>query len=189
MVTKTAPSKVTKKPLKAAGNAKTRSYVSQEDVPSCSIDEALRVARAIADEYGGKATTPMDVAIALELQPNASSFRMACGASIAYGLTDGGAKSQSISLTDLGRRIVAPTEEGDDLQAKKEAVLRPRVFKEFLTKYDKSPLPKADIGINVLKVMQVPADRASNVFAMIVESAGEVGFLRQLKDKRYVYPL
>ena len=68
------------------------------------------------------------------MRPTTGQFKMLTGASIAYGFTEGGAQADLILLTDLGRRVAAPTEEGDDLAAKREALLRPRVVREFLEK-------------------------------------------------------
>lgn len=163
-----------------------RTYISQEDVPYHSLNEALRVGRAIVEEYGGKPCSPLDVAAGLSMAPSSGHFRMTCGASIAYGITEGGCNAKEISLTDLGRRILMTIEEGDDLQAKREAVLRPRVFREFLQKYDQASLPRPEIAVNVLGTLGVPKNRANSVLELILESADEVGFLRQVKDKRYV---
>src|SRR5271170_6491221 len=78
------------------GTKGRKSYVSQADVPRYPISEALRVARAIADEYGKQPTRPLDVAAAMGLAPNAGPFKMLTGASIAYGLTEGGAQADEI---------------------------------------------------------------------------------------------
>jgi hypothetical protein len=66
------------------------------------------------------------------LTPTASAFRMRTGASIAYGFTEGGYNAEKVALTDLGRRAVAPIEEGDDLRTMREGFLRPRTINEFL---------------------------------------------------------
>ena len=92
----------------------------QTDIPRVSLEQALRVPRAIADNYAGEATRPIDVAVALEMTPTAGRFRDICGAAIGYGLTVGGPNAASISLSELGRRIVSPLVEGDDLAAKRE---------------------------------------------------------------------
>ena len=94
---------------------KTRSYMSQEDIPAFSIDESLVIAKVIFAEYGGGPSSPLDVAAGVEMQPTNTKFRMLCGASIAYGLTTGGYNAASVSVTDLARRICKPTEEDDDL--------------------------------------------------------------------------
>jgi predicted nucleotide-binding protein len=167
-------------------SAEKRSYLSQTDVPGSSLENALRVPRAIAEHYAGGPVTPLQLAAALEMSPNAGPFRTLCGTSIAYGLTDGGYNAQQISLQAFGKRIVKPLEEGDDALAKREAILKPRVLGEFLTKYSGSPLPRKDIALNVLQEMGVPKDKAESVFSLIVDSAQTVGLLREIKGKQYV---
>jgi hypothetical protein len=116
-----------------------RAYVSQSDVPSCSLERALKIAKTIGDNYGYKPATPLQVAKALDVTPSSGGFRMLTGASIAYGLTTGGYNADLISITGLGLRIVRTTAEGDDIAAKREALLKPRVIREFLQKYDAAP--------------------------------------------------
>jgi len=80
-----------KKPVKpgSLGGQRKRQYLSQTDVPSLSLDQALRVARAF-DECGGRPARPLDIARALKVQPTSGPFKTLCGAAIAYGLTEGG---------------------------------------------------------------------------------------------------
>jgi len=163
-----------------------RKYLSQTDVPAYSLSKAIKIAQAIADNYGKSPTRPLAVAQALNQQPTSGGFRMLTGASLAYGLTDGGYNAEVISITALGKRIVSPTSEGDDLAAKREALLRPRVVSEFLTKYDGSRLPTAQIARNVLEELGVPTERTSDTLDLIVESAQDVGFLREVKGNNYV---
>lgn len=179
---------MTRKPSapKETGTSQKRKYLSQEDVPGSSLENALRVPRAISENYAGGPVTPLQLAAALNMSPSSGPFRSLCGASIAYGLTSGGYNAQQILLQPLGKRIVKPLEEGDDVLAKREAILKPRVVGEFLTKYSGSPLPRHDIALNVLQEMGVPDDKAESVFSLIVDSAQTVGLLREIKGKQYV---
>jgi hypothetical protein len=86
-----------------------RSARRSHDVPARGLDQALRIPQALADNYAKNPTKPLRVAEAVGMQPLSSAFRMLCGASIAYGLTEGGYNSEAIALTPLGPRIVAPT--------------------------------------------------------------------------------
>ncbi|MXX35347.1 MAG: hypothetical protein F4Z50_11380 [Gemmatimonadetes bacterium] len=165
---------------------KPRMRVSQADVPTHGLKRALRVAQAIAKEHGKQPTRPMLVAQAMELKPTSSHFRTLCGSSIAYGLTKGGYNAKTIELTALGRRVVAPTEEGDDRVALREAALKPRVLREFLERYDGSQLPSERIGKNVLEEMQVPNKRVGATYQLILASAQTVGVLREIKGSTYV---
>jgi hypothetical protein len=163
-----------------------RGRISQADIPAYSVVKALRVARAIFDNYGKDPVKPLRVAQAMKVAPTSGPFRMLTGASVAYGLTDGGYGVANISLTPLARRIFAPTKEGDDLNAKREATLKPKIIADFLTRYNNSPLPADDIARNVLDEMGVPRDRTEAVFELIKECAADVGFLTEIKGKTYV---
>ncbi len=176
-----------KKPLKVvAKKESSRNYISQADVPSYSIAKALRVPTAINDSYGGKPTRPLQVATAMNVQPTTGPFRMLCGASIAYGLTEGGYNATEISLSEIALRIVRPINEGDDLKAKQEAVLKPRIILEFLQKYDNHPLPAENIAQNVLEEMGVTRARTKQTLELILENAEEVGFISEVKGKKYI---
>lgn len=165
---------------------KSKKYLSQTDVPNYSLDESIRIPKAIADNYASGPATPLQVAAALNIAPTSSHFRQICGAAIAYGLTKGGYNAPEISLESLGKRITCQLEEGDDLNAKREALLKPRVIGEFINKYNNSPLPRQDIAINVLIDMGVPRERAKNVFELILSSAESVGLIRTIQNKKYI---
>ncbi|MDP6633375.1 MAG: hypothetical protein QGG42_00570, partial [Phycisphaerae bacterium] len=175
-----------KKPKGNKPAKKHRTRVSQSDVPVYSLEHALRIPMAIHENYAGKPTTPLRVASAMKMQPSSGPFRGMCGSAIAYGLTQGGGKASEIKLTPLGQRVVRPLKEGDDLAAKREALLNPRVMKEFLTKYDGCPIPRDSIAENVLNDFGVPSDRTSSVLASILEGAEALSLITDIKGKRYV---
>lgn len=163
-----------------------RVKISQTDVPRVTLEQALRVPRAIADQYGKTPTRPLDVAAALNMTPTSGPFRDLCGAAIGYGLTEGGPNAQAISLTPLGRRVVAPLTEGDDLEAQREAALQPTIVRGFLEQYDGSALPTEKIAFNVLESKGVPKNRTQEVHQLILRNAESVGFLKSIKDRTYV---
>lgn len=165
---------------------KKRTYVKQTDVPGATLDEALRVPRAIHDNYAGDPTPPLMVAQALSVDPNGTQLKVLSGAAIAYGLLEGGAQAVTMSMTELAGRILSPTEEGMDQAARREAILRPRVFGDFLGKYNGKSIPPEIIGMNVLVEMGVPRDKSQDVFQRIISSAEEAGLITAIRDKRYV---
>ena len=172
-----------------AANVKTankKSRISQADVPSITLEKAMRVPRALADYYASHPARPLDVASALEMSPSSGPFRTICGAAIGYGLTDGGPNAAEISLTPLSGRIVTPTEVDDDKRALREAALKPSIASQFYRKYDGSPLPPRNIAQNVLATLSVPQDRTGDVYDLLLENARYVGFLKAIKDKEYI---
>lgn len=173
-----------KTPSSAAPTKRVR--VSQLEVPAYSLDDALRVASALADNYASAPTKPLEVAAAMNLAPGSSHFKMLTGAAIAYGLTTGGYNAAEIALTPLAERILRPLEEGDDLIAKREALITPNVVGQFLKRYNGSPLPPEAIANNVLMSMGVPKERTETVYRLIIDGASSLGLLQEIKGKKYV---
>lgn len=165
---------------------KNKKRLNQSDVPAYSLEHAMRVPVAVFENYAGGPSKPIDVAAAMDLLPTSSQFRMLTGSAIAYGLTEGGAQSQEIALTDLANKILQPLEEGMDMDAKRESLLKPRIIGEFINKYNGSPIPKDQIAQNVLISMGVPNERASDVLALILEGAEGLGLITEIKGKKYV---
>ncbi|MGC4096120.1 MAG: nucleotide-binding protein [Nitrospira sp.] len=164
-----------------------RIYVSQSDIPLHSLEESISVAQSIYDNYGGKGTPPHEVAIALDISPTGKKWQNLAGASIAYGLTNGGCKSAQISVTELGRKIIAPQEDNEDSVAKIDACLNPRIIKEFFEKYDKAKFPKDNIAKNVLSTLGVPREKVDEVYESILANGKYVGIIRETKTGPFVY--
>ena len=162
--------------------------MSQNDLPSNTVEDALRIARALNDHYAGAPTPPLEVAIATGIKPSSSNWRYLTGASVGYGLTEGGYNAQAISLAELGRRIVAPTSEGDNEAALREAALKPTVMGGFLRKYDGHKFPRDDIAKNVLRQeFGVPASRLDMALDVVVENARIIKAFREFRNDRYVF--
>ncbi|WP_260581514.1 hypothetical protein [Sphingopyxis sp. PET50] len=173
---------------KADSDADTakRSRISQSDFPNISLEEALRIAKGLWDNYAGKGAAPHNVAMALDLSPTSGGWRNLCGASIAYGLTEGGYNASEIVLTELGKRIVAPTSEGDDLIALQEAALKPRLLGDFFRNYDRAKFPRDDIAGNVLVSKGLPKDRVDGLVSLLKRNGDFVGFIKQTKTGPFV---
>jgi Predicted nucleotide-binding protein containing TIR-like domain len=102
-------------------------------------------------------------------------------------LTDAAAQAEVIGLTDLGRRVVSPMVEGDDIAAMREAFLKPRVIREFLEKYNTSALPTdRRIARNVLEALGVPTNRTKGGFELIVDTAESLGLLAERRGRKVV---
>ncbi len=160
--------------------------ISQKDVPGQPIEQAIRIAHCLADNYASKPTTPLNVAAAMDMTPTSGPFRSIAGAAVAYGLTTGGPNAPEIALTDLGRRATRPTKEGDDITAIRTALMQPRVIQEMLNKYNGSSFPSDKIARNVLAEMGVPEDRTDSVLSLIVGSARKYGLTKEIKGKTYI---
>jgi predicted nucleotide-binding protein len=84
-----------------------------------------------------------------------------------------------MKLTSLGRRLVAPEAEGEDLIARREAILKPRILREFFEKYRRAKLPNDQIAANVLKSLGLPGDRVENALEIIKANGSYAGIIRE----------
>ena len=161
--------------------------ISQSDLPRVSIEQALRIPRALADQFGGQPTDPVSVAAAVEVKPSSSWWRDLTGSATGFGLTVGGYGASQIELTDLGRRIVSPRVDGEEVEGLFEACLKPTVIRGFLNKYDGSKFPRDEIACNVLVgEFGVPQARADDALKMIVQCAETTGAFRSIRGDRFV---
>jgi len=97
---------------------------------------------------------------------------------IAYGLIDGGVNANTMNLTRLGKRLVAPEAEGEDLAARREAILKPRLLHDFFEKYRRAKLPNDTIAGNVLKAMGLPSDRVEAAIQIVKDNGQYAGIIR-----------
>ena len=108
------------------------------------------------------------------------------GSSSAYGLTEGGVNANTIKLSPLGRKLVAPESEGEDLVARREAILKPRILKEFFERYRRAKFPADNIAGNVLKSLGLPPDRVESALEIIKANGKYAGIIRDTPTGPFV---
>jgi predicted nucleotide-binding protein len=163
-----------------------RIYFSQVEFPQTTLQEAQRIASSLADNFAAKNATPPDVALALGISPTSSAWRTLTGSSIAYGLTEGGFNAATITLTPLGKKLVAPEEEGADVLARREAILKPHILKDFFEKYRRAKFPSDVIAANVLKTMGLPSERALEALEILKANGKYAGIVRDTPTGPFV---
>ncbi|MBQ0960873.1 nucleotide-binding protein [Ideonella sp. 4Y11] len=172
-----------KAPVRAS---EKRVYFKQADFPLFSLQEAQRVAAALMDDFGGREGSPPDVALSIGASPTSSTWRDLAGAAIAYGLTEGGPNAIVIKLLALGKRLVAPEEEGEDLIARREAIMKPRIAMEFYERYRRAKFPSDVIASNVLKSLGIPADRVDTALGILKANGQYAGVIRETRTGPFI---
>src|SRR5579872_7196381 len=77
--------------------------------PKNSLEDAIRIAKAIEDKNAGNPMPARDVTVAVGFrQPNDWRFGDLVRSANQYGIVSGSGATGTLSLTDLGRDIVAP---------------------------------------------------------------------------------
>lgn len=163
-----------------------KGWFSQSEFPLTTLQDAQRIPSAIEDNFAGESGSPPDVALALGISPTSSVWRSLTGSSIAYGLTEGGFGAVRITLGPLGKRLVAPQDEGDDVLARREAIMQPRILREFFERYRRAKFPSDVIGVNVLKSLGVPANRAETALKIAKANGHYAGIIREAPTGLFV---
>ena len=171
---------------KIATQKPKRTYISQSEIPKHSLQEVIGLAQNLQDNFAGKNAPPHQLAGALDISPTSTRWQSLSGSAVAYGLTTGAYNANDISLTPLGRRVVAPEIEGDDAKARLQAALRPGIMSKFFSRYNRAKLPPDGIARNVLATMGVPNDRVSEVFDIIKSNGELAGIIQTTKTGPFV---
>lgn len=119
--------------------------------PRRTLEQALRVPRALKDFNGGEPWPPEQVAKALGVGAKGANFFYVSGASRDHGLTEGSRDTAEIALTDLGRRAVYPQSDDQEYQAKLDAFLQVDLFRRVLEHFKGNALPEKQFLANTLQ--------------------------------------
>jgi predicted nucleotide-binding protein len=177
---------VVKKSGTGAKAEQKRVFFKQSDFPLTTLQDAQRIATALIRDFGGTEGSPPDIALSAGISPTSSSWSTITGSSIAYGLTEGGVNAAVIKLTELGRKLVAPESEGEDIAARRDAILRPRICREFFEKYKRAKFPSDPIAENVLRALGVPPERLRTSVETIRENGKYAGIIRDTPTGHFV---
>lgn len=125
--------------------------MARKPFPSRTLEQALRVPRALKQKNGGNPWPPDQVAEALGIGGGGNNFFYIASASRDYGLTTGSRETKDIALTDLGRKAVYPESDVQEKQALVEAFLTVEPFKKVLKHYGGNNLPEPKFLANTLE--------------------------------------
>ena len=111
------------KPIAKRTKTSTRVELGAEVLPRRSLKDAETVVQGLHRQLAGKAATWDELANVLGLGPKSNTTKYLIWSAQAYGLItkDG----NTYSLSETGRKIVAPTYEGEDAEARVKALLTP----------------------------------------------------------------
>ena len=159
----------------------------KSDFPKYTLDDALRVPRALSDKNGGQPLPPTETAIAIGVSPGSSEFRTLLSASIKYGLTSGSFNSEKVSLEDAGRNIVEPRSPEDERKALVDASLAPPTFRAVYGYFRGKKLPDEVFFQNTLvREFSVPREHAEKCVAVFTKNMERVGLIRVANTGRWL---
>jgi len=137
--------------------------------PKNTLEDALRIARAIEDKNAGNPTPAPDVARALSFNlANDWRFTDLLRSANQYGLVTGSGATATISLTSLGQDVVAPSSPSQRSSALLSAFRSVADFAAVEAHYGSKRIPEDEFFLNTLtRDFNIPRDRVqqfSDVF-------------------------
>lgn len=153
--------------------------ISGEDLPRRGLEKAIESARILHATYAGKSATMDEIAQALEVSVTNTNFKYNFWAALGYGIIS--KEENNYSLSETGRKIVAPTYENEDSEAKVKAILTPTILSRFYKEYDKHQLPVDTHLLNVLETRyDIPRNMIDETIAIIKENAKYCGITKEI---------
>lgn len=173
------PKKVGKKTAKKKQASGTqRVQISADQLPRKSLEQSLRVARALREVYAGGPAKWPQVAEAMGISAGAQTNKYFLWSAQAYGLVE--RDDDSYSISEIGRKILQPTKPGEDKEAQVRALMTPVLFSRFFTDYNGSPFPAEEHIANVLEIRYgVPKERTEEAKGLLKENGLFASVLHQ----------
>lgn len=126
-------------------------FASTRPYPRRSLEQALRVPRAIRENNAGNEWASKEVAAALRVGSGSGNFFYLSAASRDFGLSVGTRDTATIKLTDLGRQAVYPGSDEEEAEALRTAFLSVDIFRRVLEYYKGNNLPERRFLSNTLQ--------------------------------------
>jgi hypothetical protein len=142
---------------------------SSIEFPYGDLDDAVKLAKAVRD-VGGQSCTLDQLAAQLKQSANSGAFRLRTSYPRIFGLAE--VERGTIRLTELGMRIVDPTQE---TRARVDAFIRVPLYKAIYDKYRGFTLPPAaalEREMAGLGVSSKQTDKARQAFDRSARQAG-----------------
>jgi hypothetical protein len=167
--TKAAQSKTA---LKATKPVKVLSWT----FPKNTLEDSIRVAKAIEDKNAGKPMQATEIMRALGFNQPDWRFLDLLRAANFYGLTTGSGASALISLAPIGNDIVAPSASAQRQAALMNGFRNVEDFKKVEAHYSGKKIPEDEFFVNTLvRDFGIPRDRADKFSEIFI---GNLKFLR-----------
>lgn len=170
------------KPSKSALKKAEGKHVSSEDLPRKTLEDALKVAAVIKENYAGKLATWDDIAAGMGFSAANPNNKYYLWSATAYGII---AKDEgdNYRITETGRKILSPTYEGENREGIVKAIANPGILARFYSDYGSSLLPSGDIFRNVLEQKYgIPNNRIDEAINLILANARFAKLLEEQPD-------
>jgi hypothetical protein len=164
--------------------AKTQSK-GVPNYPRHSLNRALRIPKAMLDQNAGRECSIQDAAKFCQVSPG-GEFQTEVSSAIKYGLLERPSPGR-VSVTELAKKILRPQQDQDEVDGKREAVLRSPVISEVYTHYRGENLPDPPFLQNALvDTFKIPEEKVPDFITIFRETLEQAELLEAHGDKTRV---
>lgn len=155
--------------------------------PKNTLIDALRIAQSIHDNNADQPYDRLDLAKSIRYTPESSLFRTLITSSSRFGVTTGSYKAAKISLTELGKSIVAPKSDQEKAESLKQALYNIDFYRKFFSRFDGHRLPNREFLKNTLdRDFGIPMQDTDECYEFIIKNAKELGIITKFNDSDYI---
>lgn len=173
---------VVKKKAPAKKKAVAKTVKPSSNYPRHSIDNALRIPRAILEQNAGKDCTPKEAAAFVGVGFG-GEFQLEISSSKKYGLLDAPARGH-VAVSNLAKKILRPKDPSDEIDGKREAVLKAPDIAEIYGHYRGENLPDEKFFDNTLvDNFGIPKEKLSEFKDIFTKSLLSAKLIEEHKDK------
>ncbi|WP_051310886.1 hypothetical protein [Bradyrhizobium sp. Cp5.3] len=173
-----------KKPKKAKKAAKAKAQTGgTAKFPRHSVEKALRIPKAIIDQNAGRDCTEAESAEYVGVGYN-GPYKVEVSSALKYGFLSR-PSAGTIKVTDRARQAIRPQNQGDDVDAFREAVLEAPEISEVYKHYRGEYLPDDGFFEHALEdKFSIPTEKVAE-FKEIFLSSLQSAKLVEKKDDKY----
>lgn len=151
-----------------------RVRVEADVLPRRSLMRCVLIAQELQKTFAGGPATYAQLCDALKWAESSINTKYSFWSAKAYGIILEDDKGYAIS--EVGRKIVAPTYDAEKMEGIVKAVLTPTLLSQFFSDYANHPIPAANYFANVLEQRyKLPRVRAEEAIQIIMENGRYAG--------------
>lgn len=145
--------------------------------PKNTLEDAIRVAKAIEDKNAGNPMPAQDLAVAVGFRQAADwRFLELVRSGNQYGLVTGSGSGASISLATIGQDVVAPSSPSQRSEALLKAFRNVKDFEAVEKFYKGKRIPEDEFFLNtVTREFNIPRDRVEQFAKVFVDNLRYLG--------------
>lgn len=166
---------------------KKRTFKATRMFPKESIENALKLAKAIKKDGREGAIENTILGSAIGLKPGGVQYRTLVNAAVCYGLIKGSGSSSTLSLTQLSKDILYPIEHIDEKVELRRAFNNIDLFAQLIEEYNGKELPKGELFSNILmERYQLPENSTKKCIEIFKENAEYVGLIQNISGTDFI---